>query len=88
MNKLQLQAQAKLNKILMGNGGDQRSLKLFNIRDLLHKESLTKDDELVLQHFLMSDKQTIDNTAYVSNTAVYPMSWGHSVTVLKRKNGV
>ena len=87
MKKIQLQAQAKLNKIIMGNGGDQRNLKLFNIRDLLHKELLTKDDELVLEHFLNSDKQTIDNTAYVANTAVYPMSWGHSVTVLKRKNG-
>jgi len=88
MKKIQLQAQAKLNKIIMGNGGDQRNLKLFNIRDLLHKELLTEDDELVLEHFLMADKATIDNTAYVANTAVYPMSWGHNVTVLKQKNGV
>jgi hypothetical protein len=86
MKQIQIDATKKLNKILMGNGGDYRSLKLYNIRDLLNKEQLTEDDVLVLQHFLMADKQTIENTAYVANTAVYPASWGHSVTVLKRKN--
>lgn len=85
MKQIQIDATKKLNKILMGNGGDYRSLKLYNIRDLLNKESLTERDELVLKHFLMSDKQTIDNTAYVSNTAIYPASWGHSITVLKQK---
>lgn len=88
MKQIQLDAQVKLNKILMGNGGDLRSIKLHNVRMLLFKESLTEDDERVLEHFLMADKATIDNTAYVANTAVYPMSWGHSVTVLKRKNSI
>ena len=85
MTDLQIQAQKKLNKILMGNGGEYRQLRLYNIRDLLDKEHLTQADTLVLEHFLISDKATIDNTAYVANTAVYPMSWGHYTTVLTRK---
>lgn len=86
MTELQLQAKEKLSKILMGNGGEYRGLRLYNIQDLLHKENLTEDDVLVLTHFLMSDKRTIENTTYVANTAVYPSSWGHSVTVLKQKS--
>lgn len=86
MTEIQQQAQEKFNKILMGNGGELRGLRLYNIQDLLHKEYLTEDDILVLKHFLMSDKQTIEKTTYVANTAVYPSSWGHTVTVLKQKN--
>lgn len=85
MTELQQQALTKLNKILMGNGGIYRGLKLYNIQDLLHKENLTEDDVLVLTHFLMSDKKTLDNTTYVANTAIYPSSWGHTTTILKRK---
>lgn len=86
MTEIQLQAKEKLSKILMGNGGELRGLRLYNIQDLLHKPHLTEDDILVLKHFLMSDKRTIENTTYVANTAIYPSSWGHNITVLKRKN--
>lgn len=85
MTELQKQAQIKFGKILMGNGGELRGLRLFNVQDLLYKEHLTEDDILVLQHFLISDKRTLENTTYVANTAIYPSSWGHTTTVLKRK---
>ena len=85
MTLLQTQAQEKFNRILMGNGGDLRAIRLYNIQDLLHKETLTERDELVLKHFLISDKQTIEKTTYVANTAIYPSSWGHSVTILRKK---
>lgn len=88
MTELQTQAQVKLSKILMGNGGELRGLRLFNIQDLLHKETLTAQDELVLKHFLMSDKRTIEQTTYVANSAIYPSSWGHEVTILKPKKPV
>lgn len=86
MTELQQQAQQKYNKIIMGNGSEYRSLKLYNVRAILEKPNLTEDDELVLRHFLNATRQEIDRTAYVANTAVYPSSWGHSVTVLKRKS--
>jgi len=85
MTELQIQAQKKLNKILMGNGGDIRQLRLYNVRAILEKQTLTEADILLLQHFINATRQEIDNTAYVANTAVYPMSWGHKTTVLTRK---
>lgn len=85
MTDLQRQAQIKFSRIIMGNGGELRGLRLFNIQDLLHKESLTPEDELVLKHFIMSDKRTLENTTYVANTAIYPSSWGHTVTILSKK---
>ena len=85
MNTLQQQALKKLNVILTGNGGDIRGIRLFNIRDLLFKETLTTQDERVLQHFIDSDRRTIEQTTYVANTAVYPSSWGHTTTQLRRK---
>ena len=69
----------------MGNGGELRGLRLYNIKVLLDKPTLTEDDILVLKHFLMSDKKTLENTTYVANTAIYPSSWGHVTTVLQRK---
>lgn len=85
MTPLQIDAEKKYNKILMGNGSDLRSARLFNIWDLLYKEQLTHQDELVLKHFLMSDKQTLEQTTYVANSAIFPSSWGHSVTILRKK---
>ena len=85
MTELQTQALTKFNKILMGNNGELRGLRLYNIQDLLYKETLTAQDELVLQHFLQSDKQTIEKTTYVANSAIYPSSWGHTVTILRKK---
>ena len=87
MTELQILAQQKYNKIVMGNGSDIRQLRLYNVRDLLEKETLTEADILLLQHFLTATRQEIDNTAYVASTAVYPMSWGHKTTVLTRKIG-
>lgn len=88
MTELQQAALKKFNHILMGNGGDLRSIRLYNVKVLLDKATLTHEDELVLKHFLQSDKRTIDQTTYVANTVIYPSSWGHEVTVIKRKNGV
>ena len=85
MTELQTLAQIKLSKIIMGNGSEYRTVRLYNIQDLLHKATLTPQDELVLQHFLNSDRKTIDQTTYVANTAVYPSSWGHTTTVLRKK---
>ena len=85
MTELQTLAQIKLSKIIMGNGAEYRTVRLYNIQDLLHKATLTPQDELVLQHFLNSDKKTIEQTTYVANTAVYPSSWGHTTTVLRKK---
>lgn len=85
MTELQQQAQTKLNKILMGNGGELRALKLHNIQNLLHKSQLTAADERLLKHFLMSDRQTLENTTYVANSVIYPSSWGHTVTNLRKK---
>lgn len=86
MTELQILAQQKYNKIMMGNGSETRGLRLYNVRDLLEKQTLTEADILLLQHFINATRQEIDNTAYVANTAVYPMSWGHKTTVLTRKN--
>jgi hypothetical protein len=86
MTELQQEAQKKYNIIMKGNGGDYRQLRLYNVRDLLDKKHLTENDILVLQHFINATRQEIDRTAYVANTAVYPMSWGHKTTVLARKN--
>ena len=86
MTELQQQALTKFNKILMGNKGELRGLRLFNIQDLLHKETLTEDDIQVLKHFLISDKKTIEQTTYVANSAIYPSSWGHTVTILNKKS--
>lgn len=85
MTELQQQAYKKYNIILMGNGGEFRGLRLYNIKVLLDKHTLTEDDILVLKHFLMSDKKTLENTTYVANTAVYPSSWGHVTTQLRKK---
>ena len=87
MTELQILAQQKYNKIMMGNGSETRGLRLFNVRAILEKQTLTEADTLLLQHFLTATRQEIDNTAYVANTAVYPMSWGHKTTVLTRKIG-
>lgn len=86
MTPLQQDAEKKFNRILMGNGADLRGARLFNVHDLLYKPSLTPQDELVLKHFLMSDKQTLEQTTYVANTAIYPSSWGHTVVFLKQKS--
>ena len=86
MTPLQIQALQKYNKIMIGNGGDRRSLKLYNIRVILDKENLTEKDILMLQHFVNATRHEIDSTAYVANTAVYPASWGHTTTVLSRKS--
>jgi hypothetical protein len=85
MNSLQQQSLKKLNLIIIGNGGELRSVRLFNIRDLIFKDSLTKADELILQHFIDSDRRTIEQTTYIANTAVYPSSWGHTTTQLRKK---
>jgi hypothetical protein len=85
MTPLQQDAEKKYNKILMGNGSDLRGARLFNIFDLLYKPTLTRQDELVLKHFLMTDKQTLEQTTYVANTAIFPSSWGHTVTILRKK---
>jgi hypothetical protein len=86
MTPLQTQAQQKYNKIMMGNGSDHRSLKLYNIRVILEKEHLTEDDIIMLQQFVDASRKQIDKTSYVANTAVYPSSWGHTTTVLTQKN--
>lgn len=85
MTELQIQAQKKLNKILMGNGSEQRCLRLYNVRAILEKHTLTEDDALLLQHFVNATREEIDNTAYVANTAVYPTSWGHNTVRLTVK---
>lgn len=86
MTELQQQAYKKYSLILMGNGGELRGIRLYNIKVLLDKPSLTHNDELVLKHFLMSDKQTIEQTTYIANTAIYPSSWGHTTTQLRKKS--
>lgn len=86
MTELQLQAQKKYNKIMIGNGAELRAMRLYNVRAILEKENLTEADTLLLQQFLNATRAEIDRTAYVANTAVYPMSWGHKTTVLARKN--
>ncbi len=86
MTELQQQAQQKYNKIVMGNSSEHRILRLYNVRAILDKEQLSEDDIIMLQQFVMATREEIENTAYVANTAVYPMSWGHKTTVLTRKN--
>ena len=86
MTELQIQAQKKYNKIIMGNGSELRSLRLYNVRAILEKANLTEDDRLLLQQFVDAPREQIDKTAYVANTAVYPTSWGHKTTVLRRKS--
>jgi hypothetical protein len=85
MTTLQTQAQKKYNKIMMGNGNDARSVRLYNVRIILEKEHLTEDDTLLLQQFVNASRKEIDNTTYIANTAVYPSSWGHATTVLTHK---
>ena len=85
MTELQIQAQKKYNKILMGNGSEYRTLRLYNVRAILDKQNLNENDILLLEQFLMATRDELDNTAYVANTAIYPASWGHTTTVLKRK---
>lgn len=85
MTPLQIQAQQKYNKIMMGNGHESRNLKLYNVRVILEKPDLTEDDTLLLQQFVNATRQEIDNTTYVANTAVYPSSWGHTTTNLRLK---
>ena len=85
MTLLQTQAQQKYNKLMMGNGSENRMLKLYNIRVILEKPKLTEDDTLLLQQFVDAPREQIDNTTYVANTAVYPSSWGHTTVVLSKK---
>ena len=86
--ELQLAAQKKFNRIMMGNGADGKFMRLFNVRAILDKEDLTEDDILLLQHFVNATRQEIDSTTYVANTAVYPSSWGHTTTVLSKKSRI
>lgn len=89
MTELQILAQKKYNKIVMGNGSDLRNLKLFNVRAILDKANLTEDDVLLLQQFVDASREQIDKTAYVANAAVYPTSWNHKtvrLTVKTTKN--
>ncbi len=86
--ELQTLAQKKYNKIMMGNGSDAKLMRLYNVRAILDKENLTEADILMLQHFVNASRQEINNTAYVANTAVYPTSWGHTITVLAQKNTI
>jgi hypothetical protein len=86
--ELQKLAQKKYNRIMMGNGADARVIKLYNLRAILHKQNLTAADVLMLQQFVNATRQEIEQTAYVANTAVYPSSWGHTTTVLARKNTI
>ena len=83
--ELQITAQKKYNKIMMGNGSDTKFMRLYNVRAILDKQNLTEADVLLLQHFINATRQEIDRTAYVANTAVYPTSWGHTTTDLTRK---
>ena len=83
--ELQAAAQKKYNRILMGNGADNRIIKLYNVRAILDKLHLTEDDILLLQQFVNATRKEIEKTAYVANTAVYPTSWGHTTTVLQKK---
>lgn len=85
MTELQLLAQKKYNQIAQGNGSENRMLKLYNIHTLLSKESLTEQDVDQLQHFVMATRTELDRTAYVANTVISPMSWGHVTQVIKRK---
>ena len=85
MTELQELAQQKYNKIVMGNGAETRILKLYNIHNLLAKESLTEQDVDQLQHFVGATRAELERTAYVANTVISPMSWGHVTQVLKRK---
>jgi hypothetical protein len=85
MTTLQTLAQKKYNKIMMGNGNDARSVRLYNVRIILEKEHLTEDDTLLLQQFVNATRKEIDNTTYIANTAVYPSSWGYTTTVLTHK---
>lgn len=84
--ELQQQALNKYNKISMGNGSDIRTMRLFNIQQLLSKTELSDADRHQLQHFISATRAEIENTAYVANTVVYPQSWCHNVTVLTQKN--
>ena len=86
--ELKEQALNKYNKISMGNGSDGRTLKLYNIHSLLSKEKLNKEDRQQLQHFVNATKQEIEQTAYIANTIISPMSWGHTTTVLARKRTI
>jgi hypothetical protein len=85
MTTLQTLAQQKYNKIMMGNGNDARSVRLYNVRIILEKEHLTEDDTLLLQQFVNATRKEIEHTSYVANTAVYPSSWGHTTTDLRLK---
>ena len=85
MTELQLLAQKKYSQLAQGNGSDNRMLKLYNIHNLLNKESLTEQDVDQLQHFVTATRAELDRTAYVANTVISPMSWGHVTQVLKRK---
>lgn len=85
MTELQILAQKKYNKIIMGNGMESRQLRLYNIHNLLEKPTLTEADIKVLEHFMNATAQEIAQTTYVANTAIYPSSWGHTTTVLKQK---
>ena len=75
----------KYNNISMGNGSESRTVKLYNIHNLFTKKNLTEQDKRQLEHFVNATRQEIESTAYVANTVVSPMSWGHTTTVLARK---
>jgi len=83
--ELQALALKKYNKILMGNGSESRSIKLYSIHNLFTKSNLSAEDRFQLQHFVDASREDIDRTAYVANTVVSPMSWGHATTMLPRK---
>ncbi len=83
--ELQAIALKKYYKVVMGNGSESRTVRLYNIHNLFNKPDLTDADRTQLRHFVMATKAEIENTAYVANTVVSPMSWGHSTTILKRK---
>lgn len=83
--ELKEHALKKYNNISMGNGSEHRVIKLYNIHNLLNKENLTDADVAQLTHFVNSSKQEIETTAYVANTIVSPMSWGHYTTQIPRK---
>lgn len=83
--ELKAAAQKKYGRVIMGNGSEERSLRLYNVRVILDKAELTEADILLLQHFVNATRKELEQTSYVANTAVYPTSWGHSTTVLSKK---
>jgi hypothetical protein len=85
MNTLQRDALKKYNVIAMGNGGDYRALRLHIILELVNKTALTEQDIIMLQHFIMSDKQTISNTTYIANSIISPNSWNYENHTIKPK---